>query len=156
MFIRRYRQTGSIARRPGSGPKSKITSEIMQVVERQMRLDDETTAMQLHRLLEEKGYSMSRRTVLRCCTALGWTSCGSEYCQLIRQTNKEKRLQWARSCLDSEDDFVNVIWCESGLNQDVSSTTELNEDMRRECGWMCGWGCGRMCWWERGRMCRQE
>lgn len=109
-FIRRYRQTGSIARRPGSGPKPKITSEIMQVVEQQMRLDDKTTVMQLHRLIEEKGYSMSLRTVLRCHTALGWTFRGSAYCQLIHQAKKEKRLQWARSCLDSEDEFENVVW----------------------------------------------
>ena len=79
-FSRRYCQTGSIARRPGSGPKSKITREI---VERQMRLDDETTAIQLHRLFEEKEYSMSLRTVLRCRTVLGWTYRGSAYCQLV-------------------------------------------------------------------------
>lgn len=100
-FIRRYRQTGSIARHPGSGPKSNNTCEIMQVVEQQMRLDDETTAMQLHRLLEEKRYSMLLRTVLRCRTPLGWTFHSSAYCQVICQANKEKRLQWAHSCLDS-------------------------------------------------------
>ena len=90
-----YEATGSIARRPGSGRPSKITAEIKDIVEEQMRLDDETTAYQLHRLLTDKGYSISLRTILRCRTALGWTFPGSAYCQLIRDVNKVKRLAWA-------------------------------------------------------------
>lgn len=44
-FLKKYEQTGSIARRPGSGRPSKITSEIKAMVEQQMREDDETTAV---------------------------------------------------------------------------------------------------------------
>ena len=109
-FLDRYRKTGSITRRPGSSPPFKITSEIRAIVESQMRLDDETTAIQLHKLLEDKGYSLSKRTVLRCRTALGWTFRGSAYCQLIRDANKRKRLEWAQSCLTRKDDFDNVLW----------------------------------------------
>ena len=73
-----------------------------------MRADDETTAYQLHRLLNEKGYSISLRTILRCRTALGWTFRGSAYCQLIREANKAKRLTWAQQHLN--DTFDDVIW----------------------------------------------
>ena len=83
-------------------------AKIKQIVEDQMRVDDETTAYQLHRLLTEKGYSISLRTVLRCWTALGWTFRGSAYCQLIREGNKVKRLAWARDHL--HDTFDDVIW----------------------------------------------
>ena len=55
-FIQRYRQTGTIARKPGSGCPSKITSEIKAIVDEQMRTDDETTAVQLHVLLKSKDY----------------------------------------------------------------------------------------------------
>ena len=42
---------------------------------------------------------MTLKTVLRCRAALGWTFRGSAYCQLIRQENKVKRLQWAQEHL---------------------------------------------------------
>ena len=47
-FLKVYEATGWIARQPGSGRPSKITVEIKDKVEEQMRLDDETTAYQLH------------------------------------------------------------------------------------------------------------
>ena len=112
MFEDRYLQvfemTGSIRRRVGSGCPSKVTAEIKEIVERQMRTDDETTAYQLHHLLTDKGYTISLRTILHCRTALGWIFHGSVYCQLIREANKAKRLAWAQEHLD--DSFEDVIW----------------------------------------------
>ena len=67
--------------------QSKITQQVKELVEVQMRLDDETTASQLHKLLVSKGYIMSFRTILRCRKELGWTFRGSSYCQL-RTVNK--------------------------------------------------------------------
>ena len=107
-FLNVYKATGSIARQPDSGRPSKITAEIKEIVEAQMRLDDETTAYQLHRLLTEKRYSFSLHTILRCRTSLGWTFRGSAYCQLIRDANKVKRLAWAQEHRD--DSFEDVIW----------------------------------------------
>ena len=107
-FLKKFLQTGTISRRLGSGRPSKVTTEVKQIVEQQMRQDNETTATQLHRLLVSKGYAISLRTILRCRTALGWTFRGSAYCQLIRDKNKAKRLNWAREHL--QDTFDNVIW----------------------------------------------
>ena len=76
-----------------------------------MDKDDETTACKLRNILLEKGINVSRRSVLRWRRHLGWTFRGSAYCQLIRQNNKEKRLQWAQEYLnESEEGFDNVIW----------------------------------------------
>ena len=73
-----------------------------------MEKDDETTAYQLHHMLLENGIKISLRTILRCRTALGWTYRGSAYCQLIREANKQKRLQWCE--LNKDDTFDDVIW----------------------------------------------
>ena len=78
------------------------------IVEEAMRKDDETTAHQLHRILLSKGYQISSKTILRCRTALGWTFRGSAYCQLIREPNKVKRLDWAWKHLN--DNFDDVVW----------------------------------------------
>ena len=61
-----------------------------------MQLDDETTAVQLQRILAINGHPLSLKTILRSRTKLGWTFRGSAYCQLIREANKVKRLEWAR------------------------------------------------------------
>ena len=95
-FLKIYFATRSISRRAGSGRPSKVTGEIKQLVEQQMRIDDETTAYQLHRMLTDRGYSILLRTILRCRTMLGWTSRGSAYCQLIQEANKQKRFQWVQ------------------------------------------------------------
>jgi len=80
---------------------------VKRVVEEQMRLDDETTASQLHVILTRMGYTMSLRTILRCRTSLGWTFRGSAYYQLIRDVNKQKRLEFALE--HRSDNFANVI-----------------------------------------------
>ena len=60
-----------------------------------MQFNDETTAFQLHALLRARGYSISVRTVLRCRTLLGWTFRGSAHCQIVREENRRKRLEYA-------------------------------------------------------------
>ena len=43
LFMKRYVETHSIARKPGSEFLSKVTAEIKALVVQQMRIDDETT-----------------------------------------------------------------------------------------------------------------
>ena len=107
-LIRKYSETRTIVRRPGSGRPTVITPEIKTFVEEKMREDDETTAEQLHRSLISRGIRISKKTILRCRTDLGWTFRGSAYCQLIRESNKAKRLQWAQDHM--QDNFDDVIW----------------------------------------------
>ena len=117
-FLKRYRSSGTIARKPGSGGLSKITDEIKQLIEEKMRSDDETTAMQLHQLLTDHGYTITKKTILRCWRELGWTFRGSSYCQLIREANKEKRLSWAHKYRGEADDgFGDVLWTDESSVQ---------------------------------------
>ena len=93
----------------------KITNHVRQIVELQMRANDETTATQLHELLMHNGISMCLRTVLRSREQLGWTFRGSAYCQLIQNVNKEKRLLWALQ--HQNDRFENVIFSDEASIQ---------------------------------------
>ena len=104
----KYELTGSVSRAPGSGRPTKISTEIKAIVEDKMWEDDETTASQLHKILTSRGYQISSRTFLRCRSALGWTFRGGAYCQLIREPNKIKRLEWAQRYLN--DNFDDVVW----------------------------------------------
>ena len=102
LFLKRFERYGTIARHPGSGRPSKITTEVKRIVVDQMQLDDETTATQLHSLLAQKGvyywifcsmevqlhfckgHKLSLRTILLARKGLGWVFGGSAYCQMIR------------------------------------------------------------------------
>lgn len=126
-FIRRYERSGTLARKEGSGRPTKITPQVMALVEEQMNNDDETTAVQLHKILNDKGITISIWTVLRCRKYLGWTFRGSAYCQLIRVANKQARLEWAKQYIDEcEDGFLNVIWTDE-------STIQLESHKRYCC-----------------------
>ena len=94
-FLRRYEETGTISRNPGSGQASKMTTNAKQIIEDQMCKDDETTGCELKKLLSKDDIHVSARTTLRWRRQLGWTSKGTSYCQMIRDVNKEKRLAWA-------------------------------------------------------------
>ena len=99
MFSQKHRETNNVVRRTASARPTKMMAAVKALVERQMRDNDETTTVQLHTLLLRHGHTMTLKTVLRCRTALGWTFRCSAYCQLIRQQNKVKRLQWAQEHL---------------------------------------------------------
>ena len=104
-FINKYQQTGSIVRKTGTSP---LTMEVMKIVDEQMRRNDETTAV---RLLQIKGYKISLRTILRCRAKLGWTFRGSAYCQMVRDVNKVKRLEFARKTNEKFDDVIFTEEC---------------------------------------------
>ena len=73
-----------------------------------MQNDNETTAQELVAKLRDLGFPLSKRTVLTGHTSLGRTPRGSAYCQLIRDVNKHKRLEWA--LVHRNDEFHDVIW----------------------------------------------
>ncbi len=115
MFLKRYNQTGTIARKTGSGCCLKLSSAVMHIVEDAMRNDDETTATQLQALLAAKDVYVSLATITRNRHLLGWTYRGSAYCQLIRPINAQKRLAFAQTYL--RDSFADVIWSDESTIQ---------------------------------------
>ena len=125
-FLSRVEKTCSTARRPGSGRPSKQTEHVRKTIESAMRADDETTVKQLHEQLISQGASLSKSTVLRCRKSLGWTVRGSAYCQMIREVNKVKRLEWATKYLpEAKKGFVDVIF--------TDETSIQMESHRRFC-----------------------
>ena len=133
-FLKVYEEIGSTARRPGSDRPSKITQHVKDLVEAEMQSDDETTATQLHTMLNKNRHffnddfevcikflfystlhcifmcktNWTCTCTCRCRTSLGWTFRGSAYCQLIHEVNKMKRLEWARKY--QGDNFDDVVW----------------------------------------------
>ena len=122
-FFDRYNRTMSLNR---SGRPSRITEAVKKIVEEQMRHDNETTATQLLVLLSGKGYRFSLATILCCRKTLGWTFRSSAYCQMIRDANKLKRLEWVKKYRDeAKEGFLDVVY--------TDETSVQLESHRRFC-----------------------
>ena len=122
----RVKATGSITRQAGSGRPTKLTREVKEIVEEAMRNDDETTAVQLHAILVDKQHILSLSSILRCRKSLGWTFKGSAYCQMLREVNKTKRLEWATQYVhEAQTGFLNVVF--------TDETSVQLESHRRFC-----------------------
>ena len=113
--IQKYKSHGTIYRLPGSGRPFKLSDDVITLIEEQMKRNDETTATQILKMLEERGHKVSLTTIIRARKNLGWTFHGNRYCQLIREKNKERRVAWAREHLT--DDFDGVVWTDESMIQ---------------------------------------
>ncbi len=56
---------GTLSRLPGSGCRFKQTPKILAIVEEQMRVDDETAAAQLVKIVNAVGYDVSKSTIVQ-------------------------------------------------------------------------------------------
>ena len=110
--IARYRATGLVDDRPRSGRPKSVTEEMYRFIDETMVEDDELTARKLlEKLIEKFGpLHISERTVARARQELGWTYSTTRYCQAIRTTNMEKRMEWSKEMLDRQEMFDNAIF----------------------------------------------
>ena len=68
----------------GSGRPSKLNTEMIKIIKEKMKEDDNTTATQMVKLLEDKRYKVSRTTIIRARKALGWNFHGSQCCHMLQ------------------------------------------------------------------------
>ena len=109
-MIKKLRLTGSVANLPRSGRPKKLSMEAKAFIDQQMRKNDEMTSAKIKKKLAKRGISVSSSTVRRSRKEQGWTLQRTAYCQLIRDANKVKRLEFAQRVLESGDTFHNVIF----------------------------------------------
>ena len=90
---------------------SKITNKISEYLERRLEEDDEMTSVELQRPVALKFGSeisaVSIRRYLR--VSLQWAVVRTRYGPMISDTNKQKRLEFAKLCLENCDNLDNVI-----------------------------------------------
>ena len=64
MFLKRYNDRGTIARKKGSGLPPKLSPAALEVIDTAMKVDDELTATQLQSKLAAKEIYVSLATIL--------------------------------------------------------------------------------------------
>lgn len=88
---------------------------MLATIEERMKQNDETSATQLRKMLGQRDFKISMRSVKRARKTLGWTFHSSRHCQFIRNTNKENRVQWAKDNLHSS--FDGAVWTDKSTFQ---------------------------------------
>lgn len=95
-----------------------VSLEILDFIDNTMKNNDETTARRLGTKLTERfnvHFSLSKIKRLR--RGLGWLATGSKYCQLVREANRVKRLEFAQLCLRNQENFEDVLWSDESCIQ---------------------------------------
>jgi len=94
------------------GRLSKFTIEISEYIERRLEDDDDTTLVELQRLIaREFGIMINSAAIRRHLHAsLQWVVVKTRCGPMISDANKQKRLEFVKMCLDTQDNFDNIIW----------------------------------------------
>ena len=103
---------GFVMDRPRLCMRKKLNSEQVQYINKCMEENDECTATQLHMLLLNKwpNLEVSIDTIKREKRLLGWVASKPKHCQLVRGANMEKRLEWCREMISTNENFDNVVF----------------------------------------------
>ena len=111
-FLKRYRERQSLENAPRTGrPSEGVTIEVMNFIDAEMERNDKMTSPLLARkIYEEFWLNFSIQKVKRLRKKLGWVMTSTKYCQLIREANQVKRLEFSEQCLRANEQFDNVIF----------------------------------------------
>ena len=123
-WITRYRETQKLTNLPRRHLQPQLTPEDTAFIDQCMEQNSEMTATELrHKLQEDRGKAVSKSLVTRERRKLGWVYQGTAYCQLIRDANKIKRKEYCQRCIDSDEQFDNVIFTDETKIQMESSVS---------------------------------
>ena len=120
-LLRKYRVHGTIGDLPRPRRARILTDEQLVFIDEALADNDELTARRLRGLIQDKWPEtrMSISTIKRARKNLGWVATRPRYCQLIRETNKEKRLVWCKERLEDDESFEDVVFSdECSVEQD--------------------------------------
>ncbi len=117
--VQRYLETGSTVDRERTGRPSCLDREHYVSIDNIMDMDCETTTPRLTEMLLQQfpGLKVSERTIARGRQELGWVHQTAKYCQLVRDANKVKRLEWAQKMLTDKEQFDDVIFTDESSFQ---------------------------------------
>ena len=111
LLLKKYKSTGSVHDLPW-GSRKKLYVQHYCFIDEALSQNDKITCTQLHKQLRNRfpNIIVSLSIVKRAKEDLGWVSSTPHYCQLKREANKPKQVEWCHKCFDENERFTNVIW----------------------------------------------
>jgi hypothetical protein len=109
--VAKYKQTNSVLDRPRRAIPKILNDDHYRYIDEALAENDELTSRQLRAMLISKysELSISISAVERARCGLGWVVTTPKYCQLIREANKQKRLEWCQTMIDTNEQFDDVV-----------------------------------------------
>lgn len=106
--------------------KGKLAEEHLTFIDNIINENREITSVGIKRELERRfGLSVHISTIKRVRkNKLNWVCSKPRYCQLIRNKNRETRLEYARGCLERKDLFENAIFTDES-SIEIENTARL-------------------------------
>ena len=117
-YICGYFEPGVI--KPKKGIFKKVSVRDAEIVEKVLSENPQQSATDVHKILKSDGYTLSLSTTKRVISAVGYTSASPRYGQLVRDTNKEKRIRFCQTLITSNDTLSDIIFtdeCSVQLHQ---------------------------------------
>lgn len=112
-MIAKYLESGSVLDKHRNSRQRTLKKVHETFIDNALVENDELTAYKLKEMLTSRWprlKSVSIANIKRCRKRLGWVATRPRYCQLIRESNKRKRLEWCIQCTLDEEDFSDVIF----------------------------------------------
>ena len=118
-LLKKYRQTKTLEDAKRSGKPELLKDDQKKMIDQWLLRDDELSTTDLQKLLwKESGQFISRPTIQRAVKEkLNWICSKPRYCQMIRQKNKEKRLEFCKQLLGTGDNFHDVVFTDESTVQ---------------------------------------
>ena len=111
-FLKRYQARKSLENAPQSGhPAAEVSVEMMNFLDAEMERNDEMTAPELMRRINDRLQTLLTQVKIKHLRQkLGWVCTKTKYCQLIREPNPVKRLEFSQKCLQENEQFDDVTF----------------------------------------------
>lgn len=112
--------------RPGNSRQTVVREDHVKLIDQCMNENPERSSTDLHQtLIDRTGTCLSSSYIRKLRSSLGWTYKKTSYCQLVRDANKPKRLEWAQQQIARNETFDDVIF-----------TDESSFEAQRTVGYM--------------------
>lgn len=111
VLYKKYRETGSVEYQKRTGKSRLHTQAHTDFVNKCMNdVPDMSAKVLKGKIQEEFDINVSKSAVTRFRRKLGWTLSLTHYNQMIREPNKEKRVDWCKVQVDNKETFDDVIF----------------------------------------------
>ena len=100
-----------------SGRPKVLNYKTHEQVNQWLNHDNELTINDILHKLHQQGVQASRSCVGQALQYMGWSAHVTRYCQLIRERNKEKRVEFCKDILSDGDTFDNVVFTDEVIVQ---------------------------------------
>lgn len=128
-FLSKVKQSGEAnalsTRQPSKGTKI-VTERHKELIDNSLRQNPEYSSVDLQKIVTNSGCApISDSSIRKLRKQLGWQYQKTKYCQLVRDTNKVKRLQWATTQLENNEEFDDVIFSDEASFEIQRSATKM-------------------------------